>query len=56
MEVYHDKLFIVTLFILLHQLKENLKVHWSIKVSGNWRITFKFIEGNVYVVDYTDYH
>ena len=40
----------------LLQLKGNLKGHWSIKVSGNWRITFKFIEGNAYVVDYTDYH
>jgi proteic killer suppression protein len=29
---------------------------WSVKVTANWRITFKFIEGNAYVVDYTDYH
>ena len=40
----------------LHQLKGKLKGVWSAKVSGNWRITFKFIEGNVYMVDYKDYH
>lgn len=40
----------------LHKLKSKLKGVWSIKVSGNWRITFKFIEGNGYVVDYKDYH
>jgi putative NIF3 family GTP cyclohydrolase 1 type 2 len=36
----------------LHQLKGSLKGLWSVKVSGNWRITFKFIESNAYVVDY----
>jgi proteic killer suppression protein len=40
----------------LHQLKGRLKAIWSVKVSGNWRITFKFIESNAYVVDYRDYH
>ncbi|KKL56608.1 hypothetical protein LCGC14_2243710 [marine sediment metagenome] len=40
----------------LHYLKGKLKGHWSVKVSGNWRITFKFIEGNAYVVDYKDTH
>jgi proteic killer suppression protein len=40
----------------LHQLKGDLKEHWSVKVSGNWRITFKFIEGNAFVVNYQDYH
>ena len=40
----------------LHQLKGNMSEHWSVKVSGNWRITFKFIDGNAYVVDYQDYH
>ena len=40
----------------LHQLKGKLKGVWSVKVSGNWRITFKYIEGNAYVVDYRDYH
>jgi toxin HigB-1 len=29
---------------------------WAIKVSGNWRITFKFREGHAYEVNYEDYH
>ncbi len=40
----------------LHRLKGNLKDHWSVKVSGNWRITFEFIDQNAYVVNYQDYH
>jgi len=40
----------------LHQLKGEFKDHWSIKVNGNWRITFKFEDKNVYIVDYQDYH
>jgi proteic killer suppression protein len=40
----------------LHQLKGNLKGLWAVKVSGNWRIIFSFKEGNVYDLDYLDYH
>jgi len=40
----------------LHPLKGNLKGFWAVKVSGNWRITFQFFEGNAYIVDYLDYH
>lgn len=40
----------------LHQLKGKLKDHWSVKVSGNWRLTFRFEGGNAYVVNYQDYH
>ncbi len=40
----------------LHGLKGKLKGHWAIDVSGNWRIVFKFEDGDVYVVDYEDYH
>ncbi|MEE8481474.1 MAG: type II toxin-antitoxin system RelE/ParE family toxin [Desulfobacterales bacterium] len=29
---------------------------WAIDVSKNWRIIFKFQDGNVYAVDYEDYH
>lgn len=39
----------------LHQLKGNLKNHWSIKVNGNYRITFR-LDGDVFDVDYIDYH
>lgn len=40
----------------LHKLKGNLNDYWSLKVNGNWRITFKFEDENVYIVDYQDYH
>lgn len=40
----------------LHPLKGDLKGYWSVKVSGNWRLTFRFEDGNAYVVDYQDYH
>ena len=40
----------------LHALKGELKGRWSIFVSGNWRLTFEFDEGNVYILDYEDYH
>jgi len=40
----------------LHTLKGKLKGIWSISVSGNWRITFEFREGNAFVLDYEDYH
>ena len=40
----------------LHQLKGNRKGIWSITVSDNWRVTFEFTEGNVYIVNYEDYH
>ena len=40
----------------LHPLKGDQKGRWSILVSGNWRITFEFRDGNAYVVNYEDYH
>jgi len=40
----------------LHQLKGKMKGRWAVKVSGNWRVVFRFEEGNAYDVDYTDYH
>jgi proteic killer suppression protein len=40
----------------LHMLKGRLKGRWSISVSGNWRITFEFRDGNAFVLDYEDYH
>lgn len=40
----------------LHPLKGRMKGRWSVLVSGNWRITFEFREGNAYVLDYEDYH
>ena len=40
----------------LHQLKGNQKGIWSIALSGNWRITFRFDHGNAHDVDLLDYH
>jgi len=40
----------------LHPLKGRLKGQWSVSVSGNWRITFEFREGNAYLLDFEDYH
>lgn len=40
----------------LHPLKGKLKGRWAIWVSGNWRLTFEFKDGDVYLLDYEDYH
>lgn len=40
----------------LHELSGNLKGIYAVDVSGNWRITFKFIDGDAYIVNYEDYH
>jgi len=40
----------------LHQLSGDKKGFYAVKVSGNWRIFFQFIDGDAYVVDYDDYH
>jgi len=40
----------------LHPLKGNLAGFWSISISGNWRVIFRFTENGVELVDYLDYH
>lgn len=40
----------------LHSLRGDLRDFWSVKVSGNWRIIFRFEKGDVFDVDYVDYH
>ena len=40
----------------LHPLKGKLKGFWSVKVSGNWRIVFRFKTGDVFDVNLADYH
>ena len=40
----------------LHKLQGNLEGCWSVKVNGNWRLTFKFENGHAEIVDYQDYH
>jgi proteic killer suppression protein len=40
----------------LHPLKGKLKGHWSVTVNGNWRMTFRFEDGDAILVNYQDYH
>ena len=40
----------------LHPLKGSLKNFWSVSVSGNSRVIFRFEDGHVIDVDYLDYH
>ncbi|MXW92101.1 MAG: peptidase [Rhodospirillaceae bacterium] len=40
----------------LHPLKGNLKGYGSISISGNWRMIFRFEDGDVHDVDLVDYH
>jgi proteic killer suppression protein len=40
----------------LHELKGHRKETYAVKVSGNWRVTFKFIDGDIFNVNYEDYH
>lgn len=40
----------------LHRLKGAESETWSIWVSGNWRVTFRFHESDVELVNYVDYH
>lgn len=40
----------------LHPLEGDKKEQWSITVNKNWRLTFEFIDGDVYILNYEDYH
>ena len=40
----------------LHPLTGNLTGYWSVSVSGNWRIIFRFEGSHVTDVDLVDYH
>jgi proteic killer suppression protein len=40
----------------LHPLKQYKPVRWSIWISGAWRITFEFDQGDAYRVDLEQYH
>ncbi len=41
----------------LHPLKGlELRGHWAIRISGNWRLTFMFDGRDAILVDYQDYH
>lgn len=40
----------------LHPLKGALGGVWSVTVNANWRVVFRFSEGDALDVDYVDYH
>lgn len=40
----------------LHPLKGKLKGFWAVKVSGNWRIIFRFQNGDILDLNLIDYH
>jgi len=40
----------------LHELSGNRAGIWSVTVSGNWRVTFRFEDGDAEIVSYEDYH
>jgi toxin HigB-1 len=42
--------------LYLHQLTGDRHEIWSVRVSGNWRVTFRFNAVHAEVVDYEDYH
>lgn len=40
----------------LHRLSGQRADIWSVTVNGNWRVTFRFEEGDAEIVNYEDYH
>ena len=42
--------------LYLHQLTGDRREIWSVRVSGNWRVTFRFNGVHAEIVDYEDYH
>ena len=40
----------------LHSLKGECAGFYAVNVSGNWRVVFRFEDGDAYDVDYLDYH
>lgn len=40
----------------LHPLKGGFAGHWSVSINRNWRIVFRFSNGDAHDVDFVDYH
>ena len=40
----------------LHALKGRFRGRFAVSVSANWRVTFRFEDGDAVDVDYLDYH
>jgi len=43
-------------WLKLHQLKGTRKDIWAVTVQANWRVTFRFEDGDAEIVNYEDYH
>ena len=56
LDVASDHEMMNLLGLKLHRLKGDLKGFWSVWVTGNWRIIFRFSEGFACDVDLIDYH
>lgn len=42
--------------LFLHSLSGARADIWSVRVSGNWRVTFRFNGEHAEIVNYEDYH
>ena len=42
--------------LFLHPLSGDKAEIWSVRVSGNWRVTFRFNGEHAETIDYEDYH
>lgn len=42
--------------IALHKLHGDKANFWAVSINGNWRLIFRFENGDAYDVDYLDYH
>ena len=40
----------------LHQLRQNREGQYAIRINDQWRICFRFVDGDAYEVEITDYH
>jgi toxin HigB-1 len=40
----------------LHPLKGELRGFWAVTVRANWRVIFRFVDGEALDVDCVDYH
>ena len=42
--------------LFMHQLKGDRSDIWSVRVSRNWRLTYRFSGRDIEIVNYEDYH
>ncbi|MBP6706091.1 MAG: type II toxin-antitoxin system RelE/ParE family toxin [Achromobacter sp.] len=43
-------------WLRLHMLKGNLATHWSVRVDGSWRVTFRLTRMGAELINYQNYH